>query len=286
MMSEPGIPGWVNEFLATGLRHAMVRFEGVRGMDAGTFSQRVAEAYRALFEEISDGAACYPVRFWAFIPGIHDDLGAGLDRYMGFNAGRHLAFSTHYRQYSMFDGSIPTGSAVGVGGDEFVLHCLAADEAGVPIENPRQVSAYHYSRRFGPVPPRFARATLLGVRGGASMLIVGGTASITGEDSRHVGDLHGQAQETFRNLASVVTSACGGSLSEDAGVSEIERLLAMFHDIRVYYARAEDRAVISRLIQDLFPSTCKVEFLNASLCRPELLVEIEGMALPPIGRGN
>ena len=168
------------------------------------FQRRVIEAYETIFRELGTGPGFYPVRFWAFVPGIHDDLDGGLDRYRAFNSARYDAFAAYFGRATSFGLSVPTASAVGVTGDRFCLHCLGATEAGLPIENPRQVSAYHYSRRFGPIPPCFARATLLRAEPHEPMLLVGGTASITGEESRHIGDLDAQARETFHNLASVV----------------------------------------------------------------------------------
>ena len=58
--------------------------------------------------------------------------------------------------------------------------------------------SYRYSRRFGPRPPCFARATVLhlGAAGDAPLVLVGGTASIRGEDSVHVGNVRGQVLET------------------------------------------------------------------------------------------
>lgn len=249
-------------------------------MDILTFQQRVFEAYQNVFHDLEAILPSHPVRFWAFIPGIHDDLGAGLDRYMAFNAGRYSAFATHFGKPSAFDRSVPTASAVGVAGDEFALYALAAGAPGRPVENPRQVSAYHYSRRFGPMPPCFARATTIEVHGRDTALIVGGTASIIGEESRHVGDLPQQASETFRNLASVVASAGGGKLSEHAPLDQVRSLLAAFTDIRVYHPRESDRVVIEPMVKDAFPASCHVELMQAFLCRSELLIEIEGLAMP------
>jgi chorismate lyase/3-hydroxybenzoate synthase len=255
-------------------------------MDILTFQQRVVEAYPTVFDALEAGAPSHPVRFWAFVPGIHDDLGAGLDRYMAFNAGRYSAFSGHFGRPTTFGRSVPTASAVGVQGDQFVLHCLAADEPGMPVENPRQVPAYHYSRRFGPMPPCFARATLLSGQSDEPLLIVGGTASITGEESRHIGHLQEQARETFRNLGSLVASAVGGKLPEDATAAELGPLLSMFRELRIYHTRAGDGPAIVALVQASFPSSCRVELLQASLCRPELLIEIEGLAMPRRRLGN
>jgi chorismate lyase/3-hydroxybenzoate synthase len=249
-------------------------------MDAHTFQHWVAEAYRAAFEQLTSTMFRYPVRFWAFVPGIHDDLGSGLDRYMSFNAGRYGAFALHYGHPSSFGGSIPTGSAVGIQGDQFVLHCLASDEPGRPVENPRQVSSYRYSRRFGPMPPCFARATLVSGNSDQPLLLVGGTASITGEESRHVGDLEAQAGETFSNLASVVAAAAGCTLPENAQKSHIIEFLSAFRDLRVYYSRPAHQAALAELMQANFSPDCRVEWLQASICRAELQVEIEGLATP------
>src|SRR5580765_4280278 len=152
----PQLPAWAVESSTGGFRHLTARFDGARAMDIPTFQQRVVEAYQTVLEEMMLAAPSHMVRFWAFLPGIHDDLGVGLDRYMAFNVGRYDAFAAHFGRPTVFGQSVPTASAVGVQGDEFVLYGLAAAEPGVPVENPRQVPAYHYSRRFGPMPPCFA----------------------------------------------------------------------------------------------------------------------------------
>jgi chorismatase FkbO-like protein len=261
--------------------HITAGFGGARAMDILTFQQRVVETYQAVFEHLQGRTAPNPVRFWAFVPGIHDDMGAGLDRYMVFNAGRYGAYSAHFGAPTSFGRSVPTASAVGVPGDALTLHCLAANETGLPVENPRQVPAYRYSRRFGPMPPCFARATLLRGQPDGPLLLVGGTASIVGEESRHIGHLEEQASETFRNLASVVASAAGIPLSEDAPADELVPLLAAFRELRVYHTRPEDREAILGIVEGCFPSLGGLELLQASLCRSELFIEIEGLARPP-----
>ena len=201
------VPAWVDERDSSRLHHVSASVDDVTGMDILTFQRRVMEAYEGVFEQLASHRA-HPVRFWAFVPGIHDDMGGGLDRYMAFNAGRYGAFAAYFGRPTSFRVTVPTGSAVGVAGDTFQLHCLGANEPGLPVENPRQISAYNYSRRFGPMPPCFARATLLR-DGREAMLLVGGTASITGEESRHLDALEAQLRETFLNLASVVASSIG-----------------------------------------------------------------------------
>lgn len=272
------VPAWVDERDTSRLHHVSASVGDVRGMDILTFQRRVMEAYEDVFEQLASRRA-HPVRFWAFVPGIHDDLGSGLDRYMAFNAGRYGAFAAHFGRPTSFRVTVPTGSAVGVAGDRFLLHCLGADEPGLPVENPRQISAYNYSRRFGPMPPCFARATLLR-DGGEPMLLVGGTASITGEESRHIDELESQLRETFLNLANVVASSVGEVLRDDAPATDIQKLLRRFRELRVYHPMPEHRETLTRLISAAFSPECRIEWLEASLCRRELLVEIEGVAYP------
>jgi chorismate lyase/3-hydroxybenzoate synthase len=300
--TEPPVPAWVGDLVGaaafneglgpheairvgvaegTRFRHVTAGFDGARAMDILTFQQRVVETYQAVFDRLQSPGASYPVRFWAFLPGIHDDMGAGLDRYMAFNAGRYGAYSARFGGPASFGRSVPTASAVGVRGDRLVLHCLTADEPGLPVENPRQIPAYCYSRRLGPMPPCFARGTLLKKNTHQPLLLVGGTASITGEDSRHVGQLEAQTLETFRNLANVVASATGQRLAAEVGAEGLKPFLAAFRELRTYYVRDADRDSIMGFVRASFPSLRRAEFLQASLCRAELLVEIEGLALPP-----
>jgi len=252
-----------------------VSFAGVRDMDILTFQQAVSEAYRAIFTQIAALPTPHPVRFWALVPNIHEDLGAGLDRYQAFNAGRFAAYSAQYGGRESFGRSVAAGSAVGIGGDRLYLHCLASACPGVPVENPRQIPAYRYSRRFGPLPPCFARAMALpeGPWGG-DLLLVGGTASIRGEVSLHEGDVRSQTLETLSNLASLVRSAAGHGEGDD---DELLPWLGCFRELRVYRPRVEDTEAILELLTPAFTGVRQIEVLEADLCRPELLVEIEGV---------
>lgn len=215
-----------------------------------------------------------PVRFWNHIPGIHDAMGDGMDRYMAFNAGRFAGFSRWLGSPSTFPRSVATASGIGHFGRDLVIHVLAWRHAGVAVDNPRQTPPFAYSQRFGPRPPCFARATLLPETG---LLLIGGTASIRGEESVHLGDLAGQLEETFLNLDALVGRA--GEMAGQVGG------LASIHDLRVYHPRPEDVPTIRQALAKAMPGVLSVEFVHADLCRAELLVEIEGLAqLDPPGR--
>jgi len=267
----------------TALSRLEVAFGGVRSMDILTFQQTVAEAYRTVFDQLTCLPTPYPIRFWAFVPNIHADLSAGLDRYMAFNAGRFAAYSAWCGGRDALSRSVATGSAVGIEGDRLELHCLASREPGTPVENPRQVPAYRYSRRYGPLPPCFARATSIAGFGEGRRLLVGGTASIRGEDSLHVGDVAEQTLETLQNLASLVRSACGVTEAASLGEQELLAWLGRFRELRVYHPRASDTDAILDVLGRFFVGVARLELLQAELCRAELLVEVEGLA--DIGTG-
>jgi Chorismatase FkbO/Hyg5-like, N-terminal len=257
-----------------------VQFKGAEGMDILTFQQAVADAYRTVLEQLRSDHA---VRFWAFVPRIHAEYGHGLDRYMAFNAGRFAAFSAWLGGREAFSRSMPTASAVGSRTPDFALHCLASRWPGQPVENPRQIPAYEYSKRFGPLPPCFARATLLRRKPfHEDLLLVGGTASIVGEDSQHPGVVVLQARETFRNLASLVCSAAQGAAGPlPESDSEVAVSLARFKEVRAYYRETRHSQQVRDLVQAAFSAAARIETFPAELCRPELLVEIEGVARLP-----
>jgi enamine deaminase RidA (YjgF/YER057c/UK114 family) len=243
-----------------------VRAIGAAELNDVAFERAAADVYAHLAEVVGARPNRHPVRLWNHIPGIRRRNERGLDRYMVFNAGRFAACSEWFGSPDAFDRLLPTASAVGHDGADLVVHLLAADAPGTAVENPRQVPSYRYSQRFGPRPPCFARATT--VRwddDGSATVLVGGTASIRGEDTTHRGDLPAQARETFDNMAALVRAAGADGL-------------AAFESLRVYYVHEADRTVVERVTRAAFPQVAAIEYVKADLCRPDLLVEIEGVA--------
>jgi chorismate lyase / 3-hydroxybenzoate synthase len=299
-LRDPAIPTWVDELFVdlptetrfvqrslvplyirqnSRFQHVHLALPGAREMDILTLQHSVSTAYRAILEHAHE-TQYFPARFWAFIPRIHADYGTGLDRYMAFNAGRFAAYLDHFGDAELFSRLVATASAVGSQAHVLEIQCLASRSPGLPVENPRQIPAYRYSSRFGPLPPCFSRATLLPQEDRRALLLVGGTASILGEETVHTGELAPQILETFANMATVVGSAFGGVLSarEDLTAAATASLLQSFRDLRVYYRDAEHRGEILEIVGRTFGGQCRVEIVRAELCRRELLVEIEGVA--------
>jgi chorismate lyase/3-hydroxybenzoate synthase len=225
-----------------------------------------------------------PLRIWNYIPGIRTRASDGLSRYEIFNLGRHLAYSAVYESVR-FERHLAAATAVDHRGDDLVVHVLASSQPGIALENPRQTPAYRYSHRWGPRPPCFARATLVPEPpgGGAPWVLVAGTSSIVGEDSRHAGDCAAQLDETLLNLAHL-SAACAGDLTrpgERLGADERALCLGRFQHLRVYLVREVDAANVIARLRRAFPEVGALEAFTADLCRPELLVEVEGVLRAP-----
>ena len=274
----PVPPRWVDELLgSSALRdtchggvdvrtsgptaHATTRIGDAVHLEAQALRANVASAYRAVIDSL-EKIGRHPARFWNFIPDIGEPMVDGLDRYMVFNAGRHDAYGDQC-------GALGTASAVGIKGSDLFIHCLALGAPGTPVENPRQTPAWQYSARYGPLPPCFSRATIVELAGRRTLLI-GGTASVVGEDSQHAGQFDAQVEETLLNLEALVRTA----EENQRDAAPLHRLI----DLRVYVSSAAQAERVRELLVNRCPRARTIAVALAQVCRRELLVEIEGVA--------
>jgi chorismate lyase / 3-hydroxybenzoate synthase len=224
-------------------------------------------AYRDICTTLD--AVGYPhlLRIWNYLPDINlDSLGS--ERYRQFNTARQAALREAGKPLS---GNVPAASALGASqGSPLLVYFLAARDAPVYIENPRQVSAYRYPRQYGRHSPVFSRATLLRQRGSLT-LFISGTASIVGHRSIHVGDTAAQTRETLANIEAL--------LEEANRVERAARFTLGSLALKVYVRRPADVPVIrAQLAARLGPSQ-RVIYLQADICRQDLLVEIEATGM-------
>ena len=141
-------------------------------------------------------------------------------------------------------------------GRGLITYFLAARDAGVQVENPRQVAAYNYPPQYGPKSPSFSRATVW-----RDTVFVSGTSSVLGHATVHVGDVEAQLDETLRNIEAVLART-GRTLSNVVAA-------------KTYVRNAADYDVIARRLADVFPVNL---YLEADICRKDLLLEIECVA--------
>jgi len=274
--SVPGLGLCIFEL--AGQRFVNARITDAADLSDAEFERATTAAYGDIAAQFRIAPSRHAVRIWNYIPDIHHACEEGLDRYMVFNAGRFKACQKWLAR-NLEGGSaveyLPTASGVGHQGRDLVIDALGTEVKGVAVENPRQKPAYEYSRQYGPWPPCFARATMIpGANGQPDKLLVGGTASVLGETSVHERDLISQIDETLENLASLVRAASGrGRNGDNSG------LLDGFREVRVYYPRRADAATIGRIVRERFSARARIECVPATLCRKELLVEIEGVVV-------
>lgn len=223
-------------------------------------------AYRDVFETLAQTGCGHLLRLWNYLPGINTDVG-GLERYRQFNSGRQQAFFDAGQ--SAFEGS-PAACALGTGDGPLRVRFLAGRVPAVPVENPRQTSAYHYPSDYGPRSPTFSRAALVQTGPGTVGLLISGTSSIVGHESVHLGDVQAQTRETLANLQAVIGAAQ-------------QRCTARFDlaaaDCTVYVRRAADAALIREVFEAAVgrdsAAARRAVFVEADICRADLLVEIE-----------
>ena len=223
-------------------------------------------AYADLFQLLAQSSSPHLLRLWNYFPGINAD-GGGAERYRQFNAGRQQAFLEAHR--SAFEGS-PAACALGTHTGPLRVYFLAGRIPPLAIENPRQVSAYRYPDAYGPRSPTFSRAALADIGAHRTVLFISGTASIVGHTTMHIGDVRRQTEESLTNLAAVRAVA-----AERAGVVfPVEALT-----YTVYVRRPADLAVVREVFEQAVgahsAAALDTIYLQADICRADLLVEIE-----------
>lgn len=220
----------------------------------------IYDEYCRVFDFIDELGYPNLIRAWNYVPDIHIDEQA-LERYKRFSLGRHEAYVAKGRAISR---DAPAASAVGKRAGNTVICFLAATRPGVPIENPRQVSAYSYPAQYGPRGPTFSRA-LFASWNGVPQLYVSGTAAILGHQSQHIGDPGAQTDEIIVNLRAVMIEA-RGLIDVDAGAEML---------FKVYLRKPEYAAMVEPRLRHTFGPLPTIVYLQADICRSELLVEIE-----------
>ena len=254
-----------------------------RKSTGGAYEQGVS-AFRQLKELLAgvDVRMDQVFRTWIYQGGIVADEDAE-QRYKELNRAR----ADEYQGINFLSDRLPKGhpsgvypASTGIGtegrGLELSAIALSTDRPevlAVPLENPRQTPAYDYSARYSPQSPKFSRAMVV-TCGEYARIFISGTASITAAETRHIGDAAGQASETLDNIAALISEE---NLARH-GLPSLGTTLAGMGLARVYIKRKEDynrvRAICEKRLGEL-PTIYAI----ADVCRPDLLVEIEGIAL-------
>ena len=135
------------------------------------------------------------------------------------------------------------------------------------VSNPEVLNeAFDYAK-----PSSFSRGLRLEF-GNVIVILISGTASIdeTGQ-SIHIGDFRAQCRRTFSNIQALLEK-------EGATWKDVVRTSCFLRDIERDYEAFNDERTRFYTAQGLDPLPASIG-IQAILCRPELLVEIEAMAV-------
>jgi enamine deaminase RidA (YjgF/YER057c/UK114 family) len=221
------------------------------------------------------------VRTWFYLGDITGPE-ADVQRYQELNRARSdfygdIRFHCSSPTSNAAGGIYPASTGIGMAGRGLVASCMALETRRddlflVPLENPQQTPAYAYDSKYSSQSPKFSRAVVLGL-GDYVTTWVSGTASIVNAESCHLGDPAQQTEQTIDNIERLIAA-------ENFTLHGLKGAGASLHDlakVRVYVKRPEDLAKCRAVCERRFGAVPAI-YAVAGVCRPELLVEIEGVA--------
>jgi enamine deaminase RidA (YjgF/YER057c/UK114 family) len=221
------------------------------------------------------------VRTWFYLGEI-TELEGPLQRYQELNRARtdfyqDVRFGAAGAGAQLSHPIYPASTGIGMTGQGLALSCMAmettrTDRFLTPLENPQQTPAYVYRPSYSPRSPKFSRAMALGL-GDYVTTWISGTASIVDSESKYPGDVEKQTEQTIENIERLIAAenfARHGIKGAGATLQDLAK-------IRVYLKRAEDFEKCKAVCEKRFGPVPTI-YATADVCRPELLVEIEGVA--------
>lgn len=211
------------------------------------------------------------IRQWNYIEGINGFDGNN-SHYQDFNNVRSKFYGNEFEQ-----GGYPAATGIGMNEGGIIIEFIAlrSDQAKTnPVNNPLQIAPHQYSKkilvgenRSNKTTPKFERARYLELSN-KIMLFISGTASIKGEKTVGIGDPAEQAEVTIQNIKQLYSSAA----LKQAGISETIQKIG---HARIYIKDKNDFTVIKKVFE-IHYGDLPVVYIQADICRPDLLVEIEG----------
>ena len=194
----------------------------------------------------------------------------GSQNYQEFNDARSIFYAD-----ADWSNGYPAATGIGTDAGGIMVELCATkgyNAPNKPIDNPLQIAAHSYSQKVldGKVvemlnektTPKFERARILGTK-----IFISGTAAIKGESSDMSNDTVEQASITMEIMNRLIV----------ADNIPVANNGAQYELLRVYVKRERDIPATRSYMDEHYPAVPK-HYLVADICRPELLIEIEGVA--------
>ncbi|KAA6303232.1 MAG: 3-hydroxybenzoate synthase [Candidatus Ordinivivax streblomastigis] len=221
------------------------------------------------------------VRQWNYIPQILQTVQQAnclYQHYQVFNDIRQY----YYGQYKS-NGMYPAATGIGMQYGTVAIDFYAVKKADAVIEkalnNPNQINAFQYGQAVlvgSPFQadetkkaPLFERAKYL-ASANEALTFISGTASIIGEKTIGGNDIAEQTRTTLRNMLQFMDP-------ENLQSAGIERSKPEYSYLRCYVKNTEDIPAVQKICEE--QTAVPVLYVQADICRDDLLVEIEGEAV-------
>jgi enamine deaminase RidA (YjgF/YER057c/UK114 family) len=145
-------------------------------------------------------------------------------------------------------------------------------QQNAPIEKRAMTNLHVLNEAFAyEKPSSFSRGMRIDI-GNVVILLISGTASIDEEGNTvHVGDFRAQCRRTYQNITGLLES-------EGATWHDVVRTSCYLRDIDRDYAEFNEERTKFFAEQGLDPLPASTG-IEAKLCRPDLLVEMEAIAM-------
>jgi len=243
-------------------------------------------AFRQMQQQLAVASVGFDqvVRTWLYVNQITSGENGG-QRYHQLNRARTdfyrgLRLCAMNRAPAAPELIYPASTGIGTSGRNITMSCMALDSQRpdvflMPLENPQQIPAYNYQAKYSPQSPKFSRAMAV-VQGHFISTLVSGTASIVNTQTCHPGDIVRQTEQTIENIERLIAPenfARHGLPNAGATLKDIAKL-------RVYVKHQQDYEKCREVCERRLPRTPAI-YLQADICRPDLLVEIEAVAFSP-----
>ncbi len=216
----------------------------------------VLEQYNGWIESKGMTMADAVVRTWWYVQNIDADYQGLVDARREYFDTHGLTAETHYIASTGIEGA-PAHVDARVGLDAYAV-------AGLRAEQVEFVNAYDHLGPTHDYGVTFERATAIGYAD-RRQVFISGTASINpAGEILHAGDVVGQFGRTLENIEALLHAA-------KAGLEDLASIL-------VYLRDAADGAVVEGLLHERLSGVPYV-MVEAPVCRPGWLIEIEGIAV-------
>lgn len=270
------------------LRHSGITWAHCAGIvphtTATSVHARALDAFTRMRDLLAENGFAYDqvLRTWLYLGDIVGPEGH-TQRYKELNRARTdfyggTSFLRPYLAPGVNGTVYPASTGIGAGDRDVMMSCIAfaterKDIRLLPLENPLQTSAFCYGKKYGQDSPKFSRAmAILGPE--VTAILVSGTASIVNSETRFPGDVERQTHQTLDNIAALIAP-------ENFAEHGVPGTGATLRDLvlaRVYVKHQDDYAKV-RAVCNARLGELPVTFAVADVCRPDLLVEIEGVAI-------